>query len=250
MLDKKDNNKIALNNNLTIFKDKDFEYIYKKTEQLSTAVYMVTNFFDKEEPLKWNLREGSVCLLNSVMSLSNATLQNRDEISREISKELYKVISLFNIAFRSGFISSMNYEIINYELNHLGQTLSEKDTNQLSANQKLFEDDFFKVEYSKGQEKQHTPVKDTKGHESKKTTNSNTKSIESSTSFNRTESKNDREQKIMSIVKEKGNISVKDISDRIKDFSEKTLQRELLKMVAKGVLNKEGERRWSRYSLK
>ncbi len=54
----------------------------------------------------------------------------------------------------------------------------------------------------------------------------------------------------MSIVKEKGNISVKDISDRIKDFSEKTLQRELLKMVAKGVLNKEGERRWSRYSLK
>jgi hypothetical protein len=42
---------------------------------------------------------------------------------------------------------------------------------------------------------------------------------------------------------------VKDVSAVVKDCSEKTLQRELLALVAQGVLKKEGERRWSSYVL-
>ena len=42
----------------------------------------------------------------------------------------------------------------------------------------------------------------------------------------------------------------KDFSFFVKDCSEKTIQRQLLDLVKEGVLKKDGERRWSRYSLK
>ena len=42
---------------------------------------------------------------------------------------------------------------------------------------------------------------------------------------------------------------IKDVSPLIKGCSEKTIQRELLSMVKSGILKKEGEKRWSKYSL-
>ncbi len=44
--------------------------------------------------------------------------------------------------------------------------------------------------------------------------------------------------------------TIKDISYEVSDCSEKTIQRELVSLVAEGMLKKYGERRWSRYSLK
>ncbi len=59
----------------------------------------------------------------------------------------------------------------------------------------------------------------------------------------------DRRASILGILQRKDKISVRDVVDVIKDCSEKTLQRELLALVAQGVLVKEGERRWSVYRL-
>jgi hypothetical protein len=61
--------------------------------------------------------------------------------------------------------------------------------------------------------------------------------------------KNERQQVILSIIKEIGESSIKDISDNIKDCSEKTIQRELNTLIYDGVLKKIGERRWSKYVL-
>ena len=58
-----------------------------------------------------------------------------------------------------------------------------------------------------------------------------------------------RSDEIIGIVKNKGSVTIKDISKEITNCSEKTIQRELQKLVSKGVLSREGERRWSTYSL-
>ena len=42
---------------------------------------------------------------------------------------------------------------------------------------------------------------------------------------------------------------IKDLTPVIKGCSEKTIQRELATLVDKGIVNKEGERRWSVYSM-
>lgn len=63
------------------------------------------------------------------------------------------------------------------------------------------------------------------------------------------ESKNDRQAVIINTISVKGELSIKDLSSVVKGCSEKTIQRELIALVEKGILNKTGERRWSRYSL-
>ena len=58
-----------------------------------------------------------------------------------------------------------------------------------------------------------------------------------------------RRDKIIDVVRSKGQVSIKDITSHFSEYSEKTIQRELLSLVSKGVFKKEGERRWSKYSL-
>ena len=62
--------------------------------------------------------------------------------------------------------------------------------------------------------------------------------------------RDDRRKVILTLIKEKPALTVKDIAKNIPHVSEKTIQRELLSMVIENVLVKRGERRWSTYSLR
>jgi predicted transcriptional regulator len=62
--------------------------------------------------------------------------------------------------------------------------------------------------------------------------------------------KDDRKTVIVDLLKKDSNLTIKDFTKVIHNCSEKTIQRELLDLVSKGVIKKEGERRWSTYSLK
>jgi len=64
------------------------------------------------------------------------------------------------------------------------------------------------------------------------------------------EKKSQRQDVILGALKDRPNLTIKDFSKVIKGVSEKTIQRELLDLVDRGLVKKEGERRWSRYSLK
>ena len=59
----------------------------------------------------------------------------------------------------------------------------------------------------------------------------------------------DRAERIKTVLEAKPNATIKDISDIITDVSEKTIQRELNSLIEKGQVVREGERRWSRYSV-
>jgi predicted HTH transcriptional regulator len=61
--------------------------------------------------------------------------------------------------------------------------------------------------------------------------------------------RDDRRKIILALIKQKPSLTVKDIAKSIPGVSEKTIQRELLAMVAESILVKRGERRWSTYSL-
>lgn len=62
--------------------------------------------------------------------------------------------------------------------------------------------------------------------------------------------RDDRRKIILALIKQKPSLTVKDIAKSIPGVSEKTIQRELLAMVAESILMKRGERRWSTYSLR
>ena len=59
----------------------------------------------------------------------------------------------------------------------------------------------------------------------------------------------DRTERIKTVLEAKPHATIKDISEIITDVSEKTIQRELNSLIEKGQVIREGERRWSRYSV-
>lgn len=59
----------------------------------------------------------------------------------------------------------------------------------------------------------------------------------------------DRAQRIRTVLEAKPQATIKDISEIITDVSEKTIQRELNSLIEKGQVMREGERRWSKYSV-
>jgi len=59
----------------------------------------------------------------------------------------------------------------------------------------------------------------------------------------------DRAERIKTVLEAKPQATIKDIAEVITDVSEKTIQRELNSLIEKGQVIREGERRWSRYSI-
>jgi DeoR/GlpR family transcriptional regulator of sugar metabolism len=54
---------------------------------------------------------------------------------------------------------------------------------------------------------------------------------------------------VLNVIRDKGNATIKDIIEVVKDCSEKTIQRELIVLIKDGIIIREGERRWSKYRL-
>ena len=86
-------------------------------------------------------------------------------------------------------------------------------------------------------------IKDTKGHATSHTQEqraSQPNALSDSSERVRTSA-------ILKVVLEQKRVSIKDISKVVKNCSEKTIQRELNTLISRGLVRKEGERRWSVY---
>ncbi len=58
-----------------------------------------------------------------------------------------------------------------------------------------------------------------------------------------------RSTRILKLIKDNREVSIKDIATHFPELSEKTIQRELVSLTETNVLKKSGDRRWSRYAL-
>jgi len=131
--------------NSVFIKDIDFQYIYKKTEKIVTAIYLVTNFLATEEPLKWSLRNSSTSLLKSAMTFSKVSLSDREIRIHDLNSSILETSSFFDLAYRSGFVTTMNYEVINYEVSKLAASVAGYQSESISSNKGLFDEDYFNV---------------------------------------------------------------------------------------------------------
>jgi predicted transcriptional regulator len=212
--------------NLSIFKDNSSViYIYKKTEKLVSAIYLLSNFISDKEPLKWQMRESGIELLSQSLTVTDRT--------GFLSKAI-KNLSFFEIAFLGGIISEMNYKILKFEFESLIQTVESAERTVGSKNL-LFSEHFFDTASTnaipKGQDTMSFKLSDKKEPPKLK-------------------DKNTRQEIIMSLLKKNKELGIKDFVSSISDCSEKTIQRELALLVSNGSIKKEGEKRWSRYSIK
>lgn len=249
---------------LSIFEsDTQIAFVFKKTERLISAFYLITSFLSDSEPIKWKVRNLATSLLSYSLSLSNQGYRNRAEAMSNFISISLEIISLLEVAKISGIISAMNCEILRFEIEKVIELI---DLKERSLNSKfLLSKSFFEtdeglssVNKNKQEEKRISDSKEGettlqgeslhKGHSNGQSFVKDKANAVSDKGHN-VANKNDRYEAIINLLKKTKEISVKDVSSAVSGCSEKTLQRELLSLVKKGVLKKEGERRWSKYSL-
>ncbi len=97
-----------------------FFYVNKKTDKLITALYLVTDIMDKDEPLRNKLRTLGTDILLDSYDFSSANSTNL--IQKDILK-INQILSFLEIAFTVGIISNMNFEILKKEFFLLKEAL-------------------------------------------------------------------------------------------------------------------------------
>lgn len=243
---------VSINNDNPIdyfAKDRSFVFVYKKTEKLATALYMVTNLFNDTEPMKWRLRAKVSELLSFIIGFKDVLESREYEFSNEVKTKVLEIVSLLEVVSQSGLVSPMNFSILKTEfMNLIGGLIPLKKQTE-ERDRFSLPKTFFDVAQST-----HTPIQvpraggvDTqhKGQDFIKDNNLPSETVSEIPSFKKT----NRQSIIINLLKKKKDLTIKDIAQVIRDCSEKTIQRELIALIDAGVLKKTGERRWSRYSL-
>lgn len=202
-------------------------FIYKKAERLAKALAVVGPAFAGATSLKARLDASAVVLVDTA-------LLPLVEMREKLPRELLSLVSVLTVARTSALLSRMNADLISKEAQYLLQEIAAyeeprvtlDDLPTLAAMDKAAPRDerAHSVPAPSVKTPQKTQETD-KGH------------------------LKDREEAIMSIIKNKGQVSIKDISHLIRGVSEKTIQRELVSLTERGKVVKRGERRWSTYSL-
>lgn len=245
----------------TYVKDNEaFVFFVGRTHKIASAIYLVTDLFDVREPLRWSLRENVLDVVSRTASMlaSNATSPSSFV---SVKHTIEEVLFMIETAGRSRLVSKMNRDILFREIQSFAQDLDAyvRETGSVGARtlEAIFSQDVLaprlpersQDDFSKGQTKGHPvfakKIAVVRGDNPKRT--SLTKKDISSAQ--KTSSALDRKERIIEILKQKGAVTIKDIASVIPDCSEKTIQRELVDMVASGVVQKKGERRWTTYFL-
>ena len=204
-------------------------FIYKKAERLAKAVQLITPAFSEAPSLKNRTDAIAVGLIDA------ATLPPGIMLSRE----LLSLSSILSVARASKLLSPMNTEIIMNEAHSLLKEVAGYEEPRLFLEDVPTLSHIAKSAVTRENHQSshiHTPKQIDRPHETKG-------------HIKDTDQIKDRRETILSVIRNKHQASIKDISTLIRGVSEKTVQRELVTLVETGLVLKKGERRWSTYSL-
>lgn len=242
----------------------------KRTEKLVTAMYMVTDCIEDNEPSKTKIRN----LALDMVTLSHAIPENgpyeKGVLFGDFILLINELETIIRISGIVGIITEMNATILIGELSQMKTNAHAEQGNSFhgigGAPVKSFVLDPNVFDTDSEQEfENHKGQINTKGHDVYKSPiqNKQVSFLKSTQLQNKlyrkggeTQSKKfdvakklSRRNTILKLIKDKKEVTIKDISQSILDCSEKTIQRELGSLVEQGVLKKTGEKRWSRYSI-
>ena len=102
--------------------NKHFSMSYNKTNKLVTALYMVTDIMDSDEPIRTSLRSLGTGVVSDIHTLRTSIGFN---LTVQIEVKIESILSFLEIASAVGMISSMNCGILQKEFLELQGSLRE-----------------------------------------------------------------------------------------------------------------------------
>lgn len=240
----------------------DFIDLYNRSYRLVAAVFSVCNVIDEDRELKTKIKNLSLDLISISVNLKDINFSDARKLVGEVEKKSLLLMSMLDIASISGLISSMNGDILREEFKlfisdlrkflskfEIEKNISVKGIFELpvsidSTNEMTFQDlkKMIEMEYTKTKESTSESYTGSFGQ-----TRNGSKVVEKN--GNGHKRKDTRKNTILEFIKGHNNVNIKDIVPNIVGCSEKTIQRELIGLINEGKIKKEGERRWSRYSI-
>lgn len=212
-------------------------FIYKKAERLAKALHLITPAFVGSPSLKDRVELIAIALVDAAVLPPSVARLN-------LSRELLALSSVLAISRTGGLLSSMNADLISREAHALLQEVAGYEEPRL-----FFDDAPTLADIARKVPKHDMPhARPDENRAVPKTAPRRALLVKKHNSTSQGHIK-DRRESVLSVIREKGSVSIKDISTLIRGVSEKTIQRELSSLVESGVVKKTGERRWSVYSL-
>jgi DNA-binding transcriptional ArsR family regulator len=205
--------------------DKDIQriYIYKKAERLAKAVHAVAPGLADSPALRERAEAAAVALVDAAV-LPPASARER------LPRELLTLSSVLAIAEAAGRLSSMNAGLIVSEAQYLLAEVAGYEAPRLALEA---------VPSFAGLARRVAPAR-----------RAGTPRASSSIGQLKDTPKNSgRREAILGVIRERGRVYIREIATVVREVSEKTIQRELAALVREGVVAREGERRWTLYSL-
>ena len=209
-----------------------------RTRRVVAALYRVTDTLSDNEPMKWKLRNDAVELADSVVAIG----QKEHIFSENFNYSLLvveRLISKIGIASAGGYISKINFQVLEEECKSISDILL-KNMSNIDKGQNILSDIYI------GQNKGHD-IRDIK---IKRNGAAEKEGITSKKNARESSSTNERQKRITSVLVGKGWLRVVDVVDLCGGgASAKTIQRDLGSLMESGVVQSKGERRWRTYAL-
>ncbi len=231
-MDIKETHTLQNKSDILLYDDLYFKYIFKKTEKIASAVFYITRTeesISQKDAVIVDIEDSSRTLLETSIKALRATQSSRHTRLEDLRIALIALESKLVIGSAARCISAEHLEVFRHEMVSVHRSLREYLTETLRN----------PLQEPNGE---GVPVRVPRKIAERKDGERQPRAVN-------TVQHQGRRERILSIIKDKGQATIKDVSVLVTDFSEKTIQRELMSLIKDGVLIKEGERRWSRYKL-
>lgn len=211
-------------------------YLYKKAERIAQAIHLLAPAYAGRRALGERLDRASLALID-------ASILPVQESKQTISEVLLTLSSLLAVSESARLLSPMNVSILVREVEDLLTEISSYEEPRVA----LAEDHSLARVFHEYESAQASSVPHTM--RTKRVAAAPRAAQKGTARTRENAGVSQRQQDITRLIKDKREVYIKDISSVMRDVSEKTIQRELAELVHAGVLEKTGERRWTRYRL-
>jgi hypothetical protein len=219
--------------------DKNFiQSVFKKAERISSATFYTIDriedtFKFKDSPLQIQIYDSIFRTLNIASEMLKCTISTVRRPMIGMISELTRLSALLTIAATSDRVSASHAMLIQHEIDALLEALEHVRTRETNTKVRATNRSLGRTRYQSGEPFSASAM---------------VMGDQGETQAQRV-STQDRKERIKDILREKGQIGIKEISDIIKDVSEKSIQRDLNDLILSGAVVRFGERRWSTYKL-
>lgn len=210
-----------------------YKYIFKKTEKIVSVVFYITQTVEinsRSETYVEDILKAGRNVHDAILRSLEVRAHVAEEVIREAAHALIALESKIRVSQAAGIIAPEVTRVLSNEIDAVLRGM-----NKYLQNTGAFDDMEYTVALAPEPKKSRPP--------------SVSRSAPAPKSVSQSSSALDRRERIKTVLEAKGEATIKDICEVITDVSSKTIQRELNAMIEDNLVKRQGERRWSKYSV-